>query len=134
MASSGTQGSRSSAGPDSDRRRATKTSLPSEQRLANDISVPSYTYTVRSCKIVCITGASRGIGRACAVECAKHGATGFTLHYLGDEVTEKEVVELKQEIESSFTGARVVTVPGDIADAATAAKASLNILAYRGPH
>ncbi|KAI8982887.1 NAD-P-binding protein [Trametes punicea] len=66
-------------------------------------------------KVICITGASRGIGRACALECAKHGATGLVLHYLGDEATEKEVTSLKDQIERTYTDATVVPVPGDIA-------------------
>ena len=66
-------------------------------------------------KVVVITGASRGIGRACAVETAKHGATGLVLHYFGDEATTKEVEILKQEIESTYTHAKAVVVPGDIA-------------------
>ncbi|KAI0756928.1 NAD-P-binding protein [Daedaleopsis nitida] len=73
-------------------------------------------------KIVCITGASRGIGRACAVECAKHGATGLILHYYGDEATTKEVQTLKEEIESLHTHSKVVAVPGDIAQRETSKK------------
>ncbi|OJT04716.1 L-rhamnose-1-dehydrogenase [Trametes pubescens] len=73
-------------------------------------------------KIVVITGASRGIGRACALECAKHGATGFVLHYLGDEVTEKEVRSLKEQIESTYPNAKAVAVPGDIAQRETSLK------------
>ncbi|KAL1761012.1 hypothetical protein FB107DRAFT_286615 [Schizophyllum commune] len=72
-------------------------------------------------KIVCITGASRGIGRGCALAFAQHGAKGFILHYLGDKATEEEVQSLKKEIESS-EGKRCVTVPGDISDPATSAK------------
>lgn len=75
-------------------------------------------------KVVCITGASRGIGRACAVEAARHGATGLILHYFGDEVTEKEVITLKEEVESTFSNAKAVTVPGDIADPTTSTKVS----------
>ena len=71
-------------------------------------------------KVVCITGASRGIGRACAFECAKQGAIGLVLHFLGDKDTLDEIQVLKQEIESNFTYAKVKTVPGDIADPATA--------------
>ena len=73
-------------------------------------------------KIVCITGASRGIGRACAVECARHGATGLILHYFGDDATTKEVESLKSEIESLHTHCKVVYVPGDIAQRATSLK------------
>ncbi|TDL28639.1 NAD(P)-binding protein [Rickenella mellea] len=72
-----------------------------------------------SAKIVCITGASRGIGRATAIECAKHGATGLILHYLGDEATESEINTLKSEIEEAHKHSQVVTIPGDIADSRT---------------
>ncbi|KAF8846342.1 NAD(P)-binding protein [Paxillus ammoniavirescens] len=71
-------------------------------------------------KIVCITGSSRGIGRACAVESARHGATGLILHYFGDLETEAELLSLKQEIET--TDCKVIGVPGDIADSNTAQK------------
>ena len=73
-------------------------------------------------KIVCITGASRGIGRACAVECARHGATGLILHYFGDDATTREVESLKSEIESLHTHCKVVYVPGDIAERETSLK------------
>jgi L-rhamnose 1-dehydrogenase len=75
-------------------------------------------------KVVCITGSSRGIGRACAVECAKHGAAGLVLHYLGDQVTEQEVLSLKEEIEAKYPPSKAVVVPGDIGDPATSAKVS----------
>lgn len=70
-------------------------------------------------KVVCITGASRGIGRACALEFAKHGATGLILHYLGDSTTEGEIHSLKQEIESNYANSKVVVVAGDISDSGT---------------
>ena len=70
-------------------------------------------------KIVCITGSSRGIGRATAIECAKHGASGLILHYFGDDATTDEVLTLKLEIERQFASIAIVTVPGDIADPAT---------------
>lgn len=73
-------------------------------------------------KIVVVTGASRGIGRACALECAKHGATGFVLHYLGDEVTEKEVQSLKEQIEATYPNSKAIAVPGDIAQRETSLK------------
>ncbi|EMD42067.1 hypothetical protein CERSUDRAFT_42976 [Gelatoporia subvermispora B] len=69
-------------------------------------------------KVVCITGASRGIGRACAVESAKQGANGLILHFLGDAETQAEIDTLKQDIEAGHP-ARIVAVPGDIANAAT---------------
>lgn len=73
-------------------------------------------------KIVCITGASRGIGRACAVEAANQGATGLILHFLGDSETEAEIASLKQEVETSNHDTKVATIPGDIADPVTATK------------
>ncbi|KAI0094853.1 NAD(P)-binding protein [Irpex rosettiformis] len=73
-------------------------------------------------KVVCITGASRGIGRACAIESAKHGAVGLILHYYGDDETENGINALKQEIEKDYSHSKVVTVPGDIADSKTSVK------------
>ncbi|KAF9535437.1 hypothetical protein CPB83DRAFT_901159 [Crepidotus variabilis] len=64
-------------------------------------------------KVVCITGASRGIGRACALEFAKHGASALILHYLGDAETEVEIQTLKVELNEK--GVKVVSIPGDIA-------------------
>lgn len=64
-------------------------------------------------RIICITGASRGIGRGCALECAKQGARGIVLHYLGDEETEAEVNVLASEISATYE-TQVLTVPGDI--------------------
>ncbi|KAF9015128.1 hypothetical protein BDQ17DRAFT_1395477 [Cyathus striatus] len=71
-------------------------------------------------KVVCITGASRGIGRACALEFAKHGALKLVLHYLGDTETKHEMDSLVEEL--SKVRAEVITVPGDIAEPATATK------------
>ncbi|KAF8202917.1 NAD-binding protein [Pholiota molesta] len=71
-------------------------------------------------KVVCITGASRGIGRACALEFAKQGASGLILHYLGDDETEREVRSLKTEVEGY--GASAIAVAGDIADLETTRK------------
>ncbi|KAI0788463.1 NAD-P-binding protein [Abortiporus biennis] len=70
-------------------------------------------------KVVAITGSSRGIGRATALECAKHGATGLILHYF---VPEDEVNTLKTEIEANYPSAKVITIHGDIADPATSTK------------
>jgi len=71
-------------------------------------------------KVVCITGSSRGIGRACALEFVKHGAAALILHYLGDNETEQEVQSLQSEVESY--GVQVVTVAGDIGNPATSSK------------
>lgn len=73
-------------------------------------------------KIVCITGASRGIGRATAVEAAKQGAAGLVIHYYGDEVTTLEAEELRREIISEYRDCKVVLVPGDIAERETSSK------------
>lgn len=67
-------------------------------------------------KIACITGASRGIGRATALEFVKHGAVGLVLHYYGDDITTDEVITLQNEIEtSSQSKCKSVAVAGDIA-------------------
>lgn len=73
-------------------------------------------------KIVCITGSSRGIGKACALQSTKHGAIGLILHYYGDEETSAEITLLKEEIEGISTKAKVVTISGDIGDPKTSAK------------
>ncbi|EEB90580.1 hypothetical protein MPER_11191 [Moniliophthora perniciosa FA553] len=79
--------------------------------------------TLVSQKIVCITGASRGIGRSCAEEFAKYGAAGLVLHYFGDAETTNEINSLKQEIEQKHGGScKVTVVPGDIADPTTSTK------------
>lgn len=72
-------------------------------------------------KVICITGSSRGIGRACAQQSAVHGATALILHYFGDEATSAEAGSLKQEIEQTHSHTKVITVPGDIGDSNTAA-------------
>ena len=73
-------------------------------------------------KVVCITGSSRGIGRACAIESANQGARGLILHYFGDAETQAEIRTLQEEVEGRFPGCRVATTPGDIADPATSTK------------
>ncbi|CAA7265835.1 unnamed protein product [Cyclocybe aegerita] len=62
----------------------------------------------------------RGIGRACAIEFAKQGASGLILHYLGDAETEGEIQPLKADLERQ--GVRTVAIPGDIALLETSAK------------
>lgn len=73
-------------------------------------------------KIVCITGASRGIGRACALETVKYGAGGLILHFYGDKDTTLEMQSLTLEVSAINSATTVVAVPGDIADPTTAAK------------
>lgn len=75
-------------------------------------------------KVVCVTGASRGIGRATAVEAAKQGASGVVVHYFGDEVTTTEATSLKEEIESAHLRCKVILVPGDISLRETSFKVS----------
>lgn len=73
-------------------------------------------------KVVCITGSSRGIGRACAIESANQGARGLILHYFGDAETQAEIRTLQEEVERRFPGCRIATTPGDIADPTTSTK------------
>jgi L-rhamnose 1-dehydrogenase len=65
-------------------------------------------------KVVAVTGASRGIGRACAIEAARQGADVVINTYRDNEAAEScaaEVVAL---------GQRAVVVDGDVADPASA--------------
>ncbi|KDQ30834.1 hypothetical protein PLEOSDRAFT_1037677 [Pleurotus ostreatus PC15] len=77
--------------------------------------------SLASNKIVVITGASRGIGRGCALEFARQSAHGLVLHYYGDAVTKEEVQTLETEIKG-FSNTQVTSVPGDIADPLTSKK------------
>ena len=63
---------------------------------------------------VLITGASRGIGRATAIECARHGADVALNVFNDDEAT----ASLVREIES--LGRKAVAFDGDVADAKSA--------------
>lgn len=76
-------------------------------------------------KVVCVTGASRGIGRATALEFAKHGAASLILHYYGDEATTDEIRTLKEELQVASSGCSAISVPGDIADRETSLKVRL---------
>ena len=62
-----------------------------------------------------VTGASRGIGRATAIEFTKHGAIGIVLHFFGDEATTSEITCLENEIRELNPSCKTVTVGGDIA-------------------
>ena len=82
--------------------------------------------TLLSGKVVVITGSSRGIGRGCALECAKQGAKGLVLHYFGDDVTTEEVKILQSEIaEQGKT--ECIAVPGDIAEQETSQKVHIRV-------
>ena len=65
-------------------------------------------------KTVLVTGASRGIGRATAIECARHGAD-VAINHWADEAHARSAVE---EIEA--LGRRAIAFDGDVADPASA--------------
>lgn len=65
-------------------------------------------------KTVLVTGASRGIGRATAIECARQGAD-VAINHWADEANARSAVE---EIEA--LGRRAIAVDGDVADPASA--------------
>ena len=65
-------------------------------------------------KVVLVTGASRGIGRATAIECARQGAD-IALNAYRDGDAAAEVVESVLAL-----GRRAIAVDGDVADPATA--------------
>lgn len=64
-------------------------------------------------KKVAITGGSAGIGRAIAIEMAKHGAD-VAINYYPDDKQEALAESLKTEIEA--LGRKYISVPGDIGD------------------
>jgi L-rhamnose 1-dehydrogenase len=61
-------------------------------------------------KIVAITGASDGIGAACALACARQGAD-VAINYIGDDTLAESVVRRVTE-----AGRRCLHVKGDVAD------------------
>ena len=65
-------------------------------------------------KVVLVTGASGGIGRAAAIGCAQHGAD-VAINYHSDEAG---AVDAVREIEA--LGRRAIAVKGDVAEAASA--------------
>jgi L-rhamnose 1-dehydrogenase len=67
-------------------------------------------------KTVLITGASRGIGRATAVECARQGAS-VALNWYRDRSGIDETIAAVEA-----TGRRVIALEGDVAEPASAAK------------
>jgi L-rhamnose 1-dehydrogenase len=68
-------------------------------------------------KVVLITGASRGIGRATAIECARQGAH-VAINTFNDAEAAGEVVTAVEAL-----GRRALDIDGDVADAATATRA-----------
>ena len=72
-------------------------------------------------KVVVITGGSRGIGRATAIACARHGAkvvVNYWSNALLPNQDDHQIAALLTEIES--LGSEAIAVPGDIARPDTA--------------
>jgi L-rhamnose 1-dehydrogenase len=67
-------------------------------------------------KTVLITGASRGIGRGTAIECARHGANLALNWYKDREGVDETVAAVKA------LGRRVIEVEGDVADRESAGR------------
>lgn len=60
-----------------------------------------------------ITGCGTGIGRATAIECAKHGAR-LILHHKGGSKSEEDIDSLQSEIEMVKSGTRMARVAVDV--------------------
>ena len=75
--------------------------------------------------MVSITGCSSGIGRATALECARHGAR-IVLHHIGNSQSEGDITSLKSELDTIYSetdissrygqGARYVAISVDTTD------------------
>lgn len=91
--------------------------------MTQDLRVTRASMTLLENKVVAITGSSRGIGRACALESAKQGARGIVLHFLGDTPTTDEVKTLQSEI-AQTSGALTIAVAGDIGQQETSNRVS----------
>lgn len=61
-------------------------------------------------KVALITGASRGIGKGCALELARRGAS-VVVNYANSKDAAEEVVK---EIESNGTGAKAISIQADV--------------------
>src|SRR5205807_8088763 len=68
-------------------------------------------------KIIAITGAATGIGRAIAIEMARQGAN-ISIGYLGP-TQDPSVASLRNEIESAPISSQLLAIPGDISDVET---------------
>src|SRR5688500_6757208 len=74
-------------------------------------------------KVVIVTGGSRGIGRAIAVECARHGADVLINYWSRNDAShgrDAAAIEVLEEI--AALGRRAIAVEGNVADPATATK------------
>jgi len=71
-------------------------------------------------KSVIVTGGSRGIGHAIAVEAARHGADALVNYYRDSDASYGKHSAVDQVVEEiQALGQRVVAVEGDVADPAT---------------
>ena len=61
-------------------------------------------------KVALVTGASRGIGKGCALELARRGCS-IVVNYATSKAGADEVVK---EIESNGTGARAIAIQADV--------------------
>ena len=66
---------------------------------------------------ISITGSSSGIGRATAVECARHGAR-LVLHHIGDSQSKQDIKTLRDEIRDVSKKHGLTHEPLQIADVA----------------
>lgn len=64
-------------------------------------------------KVIAITGASQGIGRATALACARQGAS-LVLHHLGTEQTASDIGTLQAELRSIDSSLRHTSFSGDV--------------------
>lgn len=71
-------------------------------------------------KVIAITGASQGIGRATALACARQGAD-LVLHHLGTEQTTSDIGALQSELRAIDQSLRHTSFSGDVVLPETAA-------------
>ncbi len=71
-------------------------------------------------KVVIVTGASRGIGRAIGVECARHGADVVLNYWRSNDASYGRASAVDEVVETiGRLGRRAVAVEADVADPAT---------------